>query len=605
MKWMDTLRGLVNSISGIGGERDKAAAGNWHYTPLERVQVENAYRSNWMCRKAVDIPAFDMLREGWAWQADEAVVAKIEAEEKRLQVNKRVLEAKRQARLFGGAAILISDGRGEYEEPLEPDSIAAGGVSFLKVLDRYHLTSGTIDTDPLSPTYLEPLWYDVSGTAQGTTRIHPSRVIRFIGAELPTDWDTLTDRWGDSILDAIEIAIRDATAGQQGIAALIQEAKVDVFKVEGFMQNIKSEVYKQAVEDRFSLVNRLKSTVNAIVLDKEDEYEQKQISFQQLPDVQRLQLQIVSGACDIPATRFLGQAPQGMNATGEGDERNYYQRIGAEQELSLRPPLERLFAFTVRSALGQYPQGLWFRFRPLWQLSEKERAEIFKAKADAARILVGKGQEQAIFPIEAVSDAMVAALTEDGSLPGLDKAMIAYGGLQGSEPSEKEEEDATMPPDRKAAGDAKPRTLYVHRKVLNGDEILAWAREQGFTSTLPASDLHVTIAFSRAKVDWMRMGSTWEDEVTIPPGGPRLVERFDGGAVVLLFASNMLSWRHDEMVDRGASWDWPEYQPHITISYNGAPADLDGIEAYQGRIVLGPEVFEEINEDWKAGITEL
>ncbi|WP_274425519.1 hypothetical protein [Chelativorans sp. YIM 93263] len=31
------------------------------------------------------------------------------------------------------------------------------------------------------------------------------------------------------------------------------------------------------------------------------------------------------------------RTPQGTNATGEGDEKKYYQRIGAEQELTLRP----------------------------------------------------------------------------------------------------------------------------------------------------------------------------------------------------------------------------------------------------------------------------
>jgi hypothetical protein len=75
------------------------------------------------------------------------------------------------------------------------------------------------------------------------------------------------------------------------------------------------------------------------------------------------------------------------------------------------------------------------------------------------------------------------------------------------------------------------------------------------------------------------------------------MEKF-GEARVLLFASNMLHWRHLEMVDKGASWDYPEYQSHITVSYHPDAPDLSTVEAYQGEIMLGPELFAENNEEW-------
>ena len=100
------------------------------------------------------------------------------------------------------------------------------------------------------------------------------------------------------------------------------------------------------------------------------------------------------------------------------------------------------------------------------------------------------------------------------------------------------------------------------------------------------------------------MGSAWDDEVKIPKGGPRLMEKF-GEARVLLFNSNMLRWRHSEMVEAGATWDHPEYQPHITISYDPEAPDLADVEPYQGEIILGPEIFQEVKEDWQAGLKEV
>ena len=142
--------------------------------------------------------------------------------------------------------------------------------------------------------------------------------------------------------------------------------------------------------------------------------------------------------------------------------------------------------------------------------------------------------------------------------------------------------------------------MYVRRNVLNAKDIIRWAKAQGFEATLPESDLHVTIAFSRQPVDWFKVGTSWSPKVEVSAGGPRAMEEF-GEAKVPLFASSDLTWRHDEIREAGASWDHPEYQPHITISYGDAP---DGVEPYQGPIILGPEIFEEVKEDWQESIVE-
>lgn len=156
---------------------------------------------------------------------------------------------------------------------------------------------------------------------------------------------------------------------------------------------------------------------------------------------------------------------------------------------------------------------------------------------------------------------------------------------------------------------ALPRTLYVRRDLLNGDDVVRWAKGQGFKSTLEPGDMHVTITFSRRPVDWMKMGESWsgdnKGELVVKPGGARLVERLGPSAVVLLFAAAELSWRHDDMVASGASFDFDHYQPHVTISYSGAPEDLTKVEPYRGELRFGPEIFEELDEDWKSGVSEV
>ena len=156
-----------------------------------------------------------------------------------------------------------------------------------------------------------------------------------------------------------------------------------------------------------------------------------------------------------------------------------------------------------------------------------------------------------------------------------------------------------------AAAKAAPRPLYVYRKLKNAREVIRWAKVNGFKTTLPASDMHVTLLYSKRPVDPMAMGTGFTGEkVTVGEGGPRALERF-GDAVVLSFRSNELEWRHEQMVDDGASHDYGGYQPHITLSWTvPADFDLDAVEPYQGKLVFGPETFETINPDWEAGLIE-
>jgi len=150
----------------------------------------------------------------------------------------------------------------------------------------------------------------------------------------------------------------------------------------------------------------------------------------------------------------------------------------------------------------------------------------------------------------------------------------------------------------------EPRTLYIRRNVVNAEQIVNWAKDSGFTTTLPPEDMHVTIAFSRTPIPWSKIVSSNIDGELVIDGGAREIAQFDVGAVVLKFTSPELAQRWSQICNMGASWDWPSYQPHITISYQADDVDLANIVPYEGEIRLGWEIFDEVNEDWKDNIVE-
>ncbi|WP_116082087.1 anti-CBASS protein Acb1 family protein [Tropicimonas sp. IMCC34011] len=587
--------GLVNFATGLGLIGTKSAAGSYQFQPTDLTVVAAAYRSSWLARACVDMPVNDALGPGRSWQGDADQINTIEAEEKRLGWKGAIVRAQKKARLDGGSAIFIDTGE-DTEEPLDVDTIGRGRIRKLIVFGRRELSWDQIEDDVLVDGYGRPRMWRIASSRR-LLNVHPSRLVFFEGDPV-LDEDALGTQavWGDSVLECRLSAIRDADSAIANVAEMLHEANVDAIGVDGLMNAVASG-QEDIVLKRLTLMRQGKSTAKMLVHDKDETYERKAISFGSVPDLLREALQVASGATQIPATRLLGRSPAGMNSTGDGDERVYFDRLDAIRD-EVQEASSRLDTALVRSALGAWPEGLHYLWPPLRQVTDKEKAEIADKLTSAWERISRMGYLTQMEGRLAMSNALIEA----GVAPGLEAAMEETGdvdfGFGAGEGGDGEQ----------VATDAAPRPLYVRRDVLNASEIIAWAKSQGFKTTLAADDMHVTITYSRAPVDWMKMGEEYGGaEFEIPPGGPRIMEAFgaNGEAKVLTFASSRLSWRHEDMKDAGATWDHPEYQPHITISYDPEAPDIADVEPYRGRILLGPEIFEPISENWSGKLKEV
>lgn len=416
----DSLQSLVSGMGDPG--RDKSASTFYGVRHLTDLDLMNAYRNAWLPQKIVNIPAYDSVRAWRNWQADTDQITAIEAEEKRLGLHHKVLDALIKARLWGGAAIYMSNGDADISQPMSVESVRRGGLRYLTVMSRREIAAGPLDTDPLSETYARPSYYTVNGR-----EIHASRLAVFVGAENPDPWFNfgLTYGWGDSVLQAVYDAIRDTDSTTRNVASLVFEANVDVFGVPDFLEQVADPEYERRMLARFALVNAGKSINRSIIRDAQETYERKSIAFGGLEGLVHTFLQIVSGAADIPAARLLGQTPAGLASTGEADIRNYYDRLASDQSLKVAPALARLDEALIRSALGNRPPEVWYNWSPLWQISDKERAEIGKLNADTANVLTQTG----LLPPVALANSVVNQMVELGVYPGLDQEVEEAGGM--------------------------------------------------------------------------------------------------------------------------------------------------------------------------------
>lgn len=632
----DGYQNLMSRLGVLGHDRN--ASGSYWFRPLSQAEIEAAYRSSWLTRKVHDLVPFEMTRAGRAWQAEADQIETLEETETRLGVWQKLCVALTTARLHGGSALILGvAGAGSPEQELNPELVKLDRLRYIYVASRHHLHAPYgFESNPESDFFGSPTMWQMRGAKGNQVNIHPSRVITFHGAPVPPATlgaSQLDQFWGDPLLCSIKGAIDNAEGSQAAVATLLHELKQDVIYIPGLTEQIATEDAEAKVAGRVNAIGTFKSMFNVILLDRGDpdkpnsgeDWETRQLNFAQMPELLDRFVGIVAGAADIPKTRLLGASPGGLQSTGKGEQDDFNRMIAARQAFELAPPLARLDDILIRSALGDRPKEVYYEFAALQEADPKEAAEIEKLEAETVDIYTRSNH----VPAAEMAKAVVNRMMESGRWPGLDITDAEIEAAVEEKEAADAEETARVAANENAVAqmaarkqitrdealillaDASPRSLYVSRKLLNGAEFIKWAKAQGFTTTTPADELHVTVMFSRAPVDWLKAGGDdWgggdeNGELRIKPGGARLVERLgDKGAVVLLFTSSELAWRHEQMKNAGAKPEH-DYQPHVTITYQAPDGfDLDAVEPYRGALRFGPEIFAEVVEDWEKGVTE-
>jgi phage-related protein (TIGR01555 family) len=134
---------LVNFLSKLGTKSDKSTQARYALlNTMDQSELEVAYRTDWIARKIIDIPAADATRAWRSWQADKQDITKIEDVEKTFKVQSKTKEAIIKARLYGGSAVVVGTNDGKMDTPLNVDKVKVGGLKFLHVVSKHELTSG-------------------------------------------------------------------------------------------------------------------------------------------------------------------------------------------------------------------------------------------------------------------------------------------------------------------------------------------------------------------------------------------------------------------------------------------------------------------------------
>lgn len=385
---------LVTGASGAGTTNDRGATQVTGFTSLSpyynnnflaRYQTYvNLYETSWEVRKIIDIPVDDAMRkptirEGLSPE-DELMIARAWED---LGVERQLRRAMKQERLLGGSVILgvmlLQDGE-KLSEPLNQQNLMKGDLKALNVIDLSKLSRSRVTWDPFQPDYDRVDSLNIDGI-----EVDASRMVVFDGnalfgrnsQRLMQNFRYNPLGFGESKIAPLYDVLCRSLGTQQAAYQLVNMASAIILSVEN-LRNIKA--LDSGAEGKLQEVARQLSVYNAALVDGKDvKVESLSASFGSVPELLVTYTQFLAAASDIPITRFLGSSAGGLNATGEGDSRNYYDMVDSIINNTRKPAEQRCLDWIGPSVFGyeewkRKSANLVLSYEPLWNLDAVQQA---------------------------------------------------------------------------------------------------------------------------------------------------------------------------------------------------------------------------------------
>lgn len=347
------------------------------------------YTYNGIARAVIDIPADECMRAGFKIDSagnDDDLNKRIKSVCEDLKVKELFSDALAWSDLYGGSVIVVmaDDGR-RIDEPLNMDGLRS--IERLKVFDKTNIVDSRQYQDASAPQYMDVEYYYINTFGSNPMWVHESRVLRFDGGRLPLYQRNMRLGWGAKRYESIKEELERYCNGHEMALQALTRLSQDVLKLDGLTNILATEGGDVAVQKRMQMLDMVRSMMNSIAIDGEDEYDRKGLSLGGIKDLLE-QFEITLCACtSIPATKLFGKSPAGLNSTGKADLENYYNNISKLQETKVNPNLVKLVEMigACREYNIKLPDEWHVEFEPLWSMSKAEKADVEKVKADAQR----------------------------------------------------------------------------------------------------------------------------------------------------------------------------------------------------------------------------
>lgn len=339
-----------------------------------RQVLSQAYVELGLIQSIVDVPVDDALRGGvqvTTSQISEEEIQDLMADIERDNLIGVAAQAGKWQRLFGGAGILLLTDQ-DPESELDLNAISKDSPIEFRAVDMWELFWDKQSTEGFDAELQE---YDMETFSYYGKKIHKSRVLKMKGLEAPSFIRPRLRGWGVSVVEILVRSINQYLKATECGFEVLDEFKLDIFKIKNLANTLLSPNGTEMIQKRVALANQQKNFQNALTMDSEDDYLQKQLSFAGLSEAMTgFRMQIASDM-RMPLTKIFGISSAGFNS-GEDDIENYNAMIEGQVRAKLKFHILKMIGLKCQQKFGFVPDDLQIEFKALRILSAEQEENV-------------------------------------------------------------------------------------------------------------------------------------------------------------------------------------------------------------------------------------
>lgn len=346
----------------------------WYFVSNFRQLLSESYVEQWLLQAACDVPVDDAFRGGIeikSQQLSPKQVQELKTEMERQDDLGTMAQGFKWNRLFGGAGILsITD-----QDPMTPLNVKAiknNSPLDFRAVDMWELYWDQQNTEGFDSALQD---MDFEFYSYYSKELHKSRVMKLKGLTAPSFLRPRLRGWGFSIVEVMVAPINQFLKANNLIFEILDEAKVDVYKMKNLANTLINACGAQKVQTRIQLANQQKNYQSAIIMDSEDDFIQKQLTFAGIADILKELRMGVASALRMPLTKLFGISAAGFSS-GEDDIENYNSMVESTIRQKAKYDILRMMELRCQKLFGFIPDDLTIEFEPLRVLSSEQEETV-------------------------------------------------------------------------------------------------------------------------------------------------------------------------------------------------------------------------------------
>lgn len=310
-------------------------------------------------------------------------------------VKRLIHEAVRQDSQYGVAHIYIDTGAktdDELEKPLflDPRKIPKNSLKGLRVVDPTWIYPAMYNTQwPLAEGFYKPQAWFVMGKT-----VHESRFNDIVSRPVPDILKPSYNFGGLSLTQLMEDYVIDWRDAKKNVIKILRTLRMRALKTD---MDARLQVPGE-FDKRIKMFTKYQDNFGLWAVDTNEDLLHMQTSLSELSNLLSNYQDQLCIPSRITNLKLLGNAPAGLNASGDSELDTWHETVSGYQDGNLRKPLENIFKIIQLSEFGEIKEDIYFEFKPLDEVTEKEAADIIRTKVET---IAAASDSQIILPEEA------------------------------------------------------------------------------------------------------------------------------------------------------------------------------------------------------------